>query len=444
MASISTDSNGNRRILFVLPDNARKQIRLGKSSMQDCETIRGRINQILEAAGLHVPMHADTVRWITDIPDKLHEKLAKNGLVPSRQPVATRETVCVAAFIDRYIALRGDVKPNTLRTWRQTRALLVEHYGEARTIEGLSPLDARGFHAWLSSATKPKTTKRRFSGASVSKYVSFARQFFSAAVDAQIIPANPFQGIKVGRRSNKARQRFIDRETIDRVLAGCADPEFKLVIALSRFGGLRIPSELDGLLWPHIDRARGRILVTSPKTERYEGGATREIPLFPELVPFIDAWWDACPEKSEHVIISNRRTEAAWRARLGKLLGRLGIPAWPRVFHNLRASRQTELESRFPSHVVCQWLGNSEAVAREHYLQTIDDDYRAAAASPADAPPEKAAQNPAQIATEREGNRGKRILENAKTPEKSRVLRSLSGADGNRTHLAPLQTPHRV
>src|SRR5579863_1705636 len=208
MASISTDSNGNRRILFVAPDNARKQIRLGKSSMQDCEKIRGRIEEILEAAGLHVPMHADTVRWITDIPDKLHEKLAANGLVHTRQPAAARETVCIAAFIDRYIAMRGDVKPNTLRTWRQTRALLVEHYGDFRTIEELTTLDARGFHAWLSSATRPKSTARRFSAASVSKYVSFARQFFTAAVDAKIIPSNPFTGIKLGRRSNKARQRF--------------------------------------------------------------------------------------------------------------------------------------------------------------------------------------------------------------------------------------------
>jgi hypothetical protein len=44
-----------------------------------------------------------------------------------------------------------------------------------------------------------------------------------------------------------------------------------------------------------------------------------------------------------------------------------------RIFHNLRASRQTELEETFPSHVVCQWIGNSPQVARKHYLQVTDD-----------------------------------------------------------------------
>ena len=48
---------------------------------------------------------------------------------------------------------------------------------------------------------------------------------------------------------------------------------------------------------------------------------------------------------------------------------------WPRVFHNLRASRQTELENVFPTHVVCEWLGNTESVAREHYLRVTEDHF---------------------------------------------------------------------
>jgi hypothetical protein len=45
------------------------------------------------------------------------------------------------------------------------------------------------------------------------------------------------------------------------------------------------------------------------------------------------------------------------------------------LWHNMRASRQTELEERHPSHVVCAWLGNSQAVARTHYLQLRDTDF---------------------------------------------------------------------
>src|SRR5436190_13982128 len=347
MASLSTSKSGTRRILFVDADGERRKVHLGKLSRSNADEIKRHIEAILSAHATGDSIQGATARWLAEIPDRLHGRLAKVDLVQSRLAVGAPSRLGLGPFIDQYITLRTDVKPGTVRAWRQTRALLVTQCGELATLDSITPLNAKAFHAWLSSVTKPKTTARRFSTASVTKYTSFARQFLQAAVDARHIAENPFKGIKVVRRSNKARQRFIDRETIGRVLDGCIDPEFELVIALSRYGGLRIPSELDGLLWQHIDRERGRILVTSPKTERFEGGATREIPLFRELVPFIDAWFEACPEGCEHVLASHRNTESAWRTGMAKLLRRLGIPAWPRIFHNLRASRQTELEEKF-------------------------------------------------------------------------------------------------
>ena len=61
---------------------------------------------------------------------------------------------------------------------------------------------------------------------------------------------------------------------------------------------------------------------------------------------------------------------------------------WPKLFHNLRATRQTELEENFPTHVVCKWLGNSAAVARKHYLQVTDEHFPKAAQNPAQHPSE--------------------------------------------------------
>ncbi len=50
-----------------------------------------------------------------------------------------------------------------------------------------------------------------------------------------------------------------------------------------------------------------------------------------------------------------------------------GLPIWPKIFHNLRASRQTELEERIPRKTVCEWMGNSETVANHYYLQVLED-----------------------------------------------------------------------
>ena len=48
--------------------------------------------------------------------------------------------------------------------------------------------------------------------------------------------------------------------------------------------------------------------------------------------------------------------------------------------------RQTELTEKFPSHVVCAWLGNSRAVAQDHYLQVTDAHFAQAVTEPAKRP----------------------------------------------------------
>lgn len=55
------------------------------------------------------------------------------------------------------------------------------------------------------------------------------------------------------------------------------------------------------------------------------------------------------------------------------------LKPWPKLFQNLRSSRETELTQKFPLHVVCAWMGNSQAVAAKHYLQVTDDHFKAAA-----------------------------------------------------------------
>jgi hypothetical protein len=63
------------------------------------------------------------------------------------------------------------------------------------------------------------------------------------------------------------------------------------------------------------------------------------------------------------------------RKQLTQTILSAGSAPWPKIFHNLRASRQTELEERFPRKTVCEWMGNSETVADQHYLQVLEKHY---------------------------------------------------------------------
>ena len=61
------------------------------------------------------------------------------------------------------------------------------------------------------------------------------------------------------------------------------------------------------------------------------------------------------------------------------MLRRAGVSGWPRLFHSMRARRQTELPREFPRHVGCAWLGNSPRIAQQSYLLVTEDDFAKAA-----------------------------------------------------------------
>ena len=109
------------------------------------------------------------------------------------------------------------------------------------------------------------------------------------------------------------------------------------------------------------------------------------IPLFPELKEHVEAAFHAAADGTEFRVNRYRDANQNLRTQLDRIIRRAGLEPWPKLFQNLRSTRQTELEEIFPSHVVCNWIGNTQAVAAKHYLQTTDEHF------------EKAVQNPVQL-----------------------------------------------
>jgi len=60
------------------------------------------------------------------------------------------------------------------------------------------------------------------------------------------------------------------------------------------------------------------------------------------------------------------------------IIRQAGAATWPKLFQDLRASRETELAAEYPLHVVCAWIGNSALIAQKHYLQVTDGDFERA------------------------------------------------------------------
>jgi integrase len=192
---------------------------------------------------------------------------------------------------------------------------------------------------------------------------------------------NPFEAIRAGAQVNTARGFFVTAETTRQLLDAC-DPEWRLIVALCRYGGVRCPSELAALAWQDINWELGRFLVRAPKTEHLEDRGERWVPLFPELRPYLEQAWDRAPEGAVKVIRRPLVLASNLRTQLLRIIKRAGLKAWPRLFQNMRSSRETELCNQFPLHVACNWMGNSPKVAAAHYLQITDQHFRQALIRP--------------------------------------------------------------
>ena len=255
---------------------------------------------------------------------------------------------------------------------------------------------------------------------------------------------------------NDERQQLVPHEDVQRLIDVCPNAEWRLIVVLSRYGGLRCPSEHLKLRWRDIDWDRGVMTVTSPKTKK-QGKPKRLVPIFDEVRPFLEECFDQAEPGAEFVLSKYRSPSGAYiRKRLDALVERAGITKWPRITHNLRASRQTELERDNPTHVVCAIMGNTPAGAHRHNLQTSVDDLMKAAGRPI----EKAVQNPVQYGADFGGIGSQRHLEQRvrESFEPSTVPRDTTqcegerksgrnrpaGVDGNRTHQTPSQGSHRV
>jgi integrase len=374
MASLTTHKSGPKsgsHVISFIRNDGRRNIYLGKVPKRFAEKVFGHVEDLIAASMGGVAVTPATSRWLTEIKDDHAAKLAKVGLIETRQPKG--QTVTLGEFTQACID-GLNIKPSTRMHLNLSRRYLVEFFGESKTLAEITPGDADDWRRWRSTKMGDNTMRR---------YCGRAKQFFRAAARKKLIPESPFADMKDCKvNGNRERDYFVTLDEAQKVLDACPDTQWRLVFALSRFGGLRCPSEHALLKWADVDFEQGRMTVLSPKTEHHEGHDKRVVPVFAELRPYLEAARAEAPKDEEYVItipsVADFRRGGP-RPNLGtrmqKIVKRAGLKPWPKLFHNLRASRQTELTDNFPEHVVCEWIGNSQAVAREHYLRPKDEHF---------------------------------------------------------------------
>jgi len=78
--------------------------------------------------------------------------------------------------------------------------------------------------------------------------------FLSAMVTRGAIQVNPFKGVKgVHAVIDESRDVYVPQADVYAVMEEAPDAEWRAMIALSRFGGLRLPSEVLSLGWEYVN-----------------------------------------------------------------------------------------------------------------------------------------------------------------------------------------------
>ena len=122
------------------------------------------------------------------------------------------------------------------------------------------------------------------------------------------------------------------------------------------------------LTWSDIDWDLVKMLIRSPKTAHHSGRESRFVPIFPGPRPYLMAAFDEAGPGTTFVVTRYRKAGLNLRTHLMRIIAKAGLKPWPKLFQNLRATRETELVEQWPEHI-----------ARKHYLQATSEHFEQAA-----------------------------------------------------------------
>ncbi|GAB5440756.1 MAG: hypothetical protein Fues2KO_11050 [Fuerstiella sp.] len=369
MASLSYEAKNNRwRIQFVAPTGGRKTVSLKATRGRDkgqskAAVFKNHIEDLVTAVKSGTSIPPAIVSWANGLPIETHDALAAAGLLDKR---TDPELSKLGPFLKKWLADREGTKYSTVLTWKNVERNLRDYFGADQMLRHITEDDAENFQRWLQNSEK-------LSPATVRKRVSIAKQMFKSAIKARLINQNPFHELKTGSLANKKRQHFVTHDEARRVLDACSNADWRALVALGRYGALRIPSEIRGMVWDDINWAEGCLHVHATKTEHHADEGDRVIPLFPELRKYLWELHEAAEDGQTYVFPNIRHTTNVLPT-LHRIIKRAGLKAWPKAWQNMRATRATELENEFGAHKATEWCGHTEKIAEAHYWMTTADD----------------------------------------------------------------------
>ncbi len=250
--------------------------------------------------------------------------------------------------------------------------------GDHRRLDQITRFDAREFKTALAKGELSRVNKRKhetMSSRTIDQHVRNARTIFNRAVDDDLVLYNPFDRLSGGLAPLVKNWHYVSIEEFQKLLDACPCQGWRTFLGLCRLAGLR-QGEALAIRWDQADLQAGRLTVWAQKTKR-----CRIVPIAPELLPILQEARELTDE-DEKLVVTGVMHVNVWRD-FAIIRKRAGIENYEKWCHTLRKNRESDwIAAGFPFHVVVEWMGHSDEVARQHYLRVNESDLQGAAQSP--------------------------------------------------------------
>ncbi len=291
--------------------------------------------------------------------------------------------IALTEFARMYLDLRGDLASSTKIEQQRTLRFLSDFLGGRRTVNKVTPLDARRFIAWYREREHRGRTP-----ATVNKVLRECKRIFREAVTISLIREDPFCELRqerVGQRS----WHYVSPSEYRAMIEASPSVRWRGMITLGYLCGLRL-GEVLNLTWQDVDFERSEVCVVRKTASKQRAAWTpkdkdmRIVPLPGMAVNVLTDMHFAVADGQVYMCVNGKGPAAGDRVKRSNvwrdfqaLRRKAGIAKCS--FHDLRKSYCTNLANAVPLHVVQELAGHADIrTTRKHYLKVHDEQIESA------------------------------------------------------------------
>lgn len=269
-------------------------------------------------------------------------------LAHGKQVARTRASEPAIEWCRSWLAERQDLAVGSRKLYEGTIDYMEEYFGGV----WLPKITRNAAAKWLA-----EMNGKDLSPSTVAGHLRRAKVMFAAALDRDLVPFSPFDKCKPPTIvSTKGKHPYITPAMADKIIAACPTDDWKRLIALCRFAGLR-RNEALSLRWCDVDRKHGWLVVNADKTGTK--GGLRKPPLSSHLAELLGEGTGDGPVVTVYKYNLHRN--------LVGFIEAARVKPYPQPFHQLRRSCESDWKKKYPPHIVHAWIGHSALVADRHY-----------------------------------------------------------------------------